>query len=95
MVEGPEYDWISADDGSRIIDHGDGCFLFLLAASAAFHLLFLTELLILAAGVTGLQVAASPYVDLLGKPETASSRLDLTQPSTRSARLSHRRSVGC
>jgi MFS transporter, FHS family, L-fucose permease len=35
-------------------------------------------LLILAAGITGLQVAANPYVDLLGKPETASSRLDLT-----------------
>src|SRR5262249_20563206 len=26
-----------------------------------------------------LQVSANPYVDLLGKPETASSRLDLTQ----------------
>jgi MFS transporter, FHS family, L-fucose permease len=35
-------------------------------------------LLILAAGITGLQVAANPYVDLLGKLETASSRLDLT-----------------
>jgi FHS family L-fucose permease-like MFS transporter len=39
----------------------------------------LTALLILAAGITGLQVSANPYVDLLGKPETASSRLDLTQ----------------
>src|SRR5262249_28308309 len=40
---------------------------------------FLAALLILAAGITGLQVAANPYVALLGKPETASSRLDLTQ----------------
>ena len=56
-----------------------GSFLFLPAASAASYPLFLTALLILAAGITGLQVAANPYVDLLGKPETASSRLDLTQ----------------
>ena len=56
-----------------------GAFLFLPAASAASYGLFLTALLVLAAGITGLQVAANPYVDLLGKPETASSRLDLTQ----------------
>ena len=56
-----------------------GAFLFLPAASVASFPLFLTALLILAAGVTALQVAANPYVDLLGNPETASSRLDLTQ----------------
>ena len=56
-----------------------GAFLFVPAASAASYPLFLTALLVLAAGITGLQVAANPYVDLLGKPETASSRLDLTQ----------------
>src|SRR5271170_5615402 len=56
-----------------------GAFLFLPAASAASFPLFLTALIILAAGITGLQVAANPYVTLLGKPETASSRLDLTQ----------------
>src|SRR6202140_975999 len=56
-----------------------GAFLFLPAASVASFPLFLTALIILAAGITGLQVAANPYVDLLGKPETASSRLDLTQ----------------
>jgi len=56
-----------------------GAFLFLPAASAASYGLFLTALLILAGGITGLQVAANPYVGLLGKPETASSRLDLTQ----------------
>jgi MFS transporter, FHS family, L-fucose permease len=56
-----------------------GAFLFLPAASAASYPLFLTALVILAAGITGLQVAANPYVVVLGKPETASSRLDLTQ----------------
>ena len=56
-----------------------GSFLFLPAASAASYPLFLTALLVLAAGITGLQVSANPYVDLLGTPETASSRLDLTQ----------------
>jgi MFS transporter, FHS family, L-fucose permease len=56
-----------------------GSFLFLPAASAASYGLFLTALVILAAGITGLQVAANPYVVVLGKPETGSSRLDLTQ----------------
>ena len=56
-----------------------GSFLFLPAASAASYGLFLTALLILAAGISGLQVAANPYVVVLGNPETGSSRLDLTQ----------------
>src|SRR6266436_1119947 len=56
-----------------------GAFLFLPAASAASYPLFLSALVILAAGITGLQVAANPYVVVLGKPATASSRLDLTQ----------------
>jgi FHS family L-fucose permease-like MFS transporter len=56
-----------------------GAFLFLPAASVASYPLFLTALIILAGGITGLQVAANPYVDLLGTPATASSRLDLTQ----------------
>jgi len=56
-----------------------GAFLFIPAASTASYSLFLTALMVLAAGITGLQVAANPYVVVLGKPETASSRLDLTQ----------------
>src|SRR2546430_14999508 len=40
---------------------------------------FLTALMVLAAGITVLQVAANPYVSVLGRPETASSRLNLTQ----------------
>src|SRR6202162_1985883 len=56
-----------------------GAFLFIPAAATVSYPLFLTALLVLATGITGLQVSANPYVDLLGKPETASSRLDLTQ----------------
>ena len=56
-----------------------GAFLFVPAASVVSYPLFLAALLVLAAGITGLQVSANPYVVLLGKPETASSRLDLTQ----------------
>src|SRR6266852_7987292 len=56
-----------------------GAFLFIPAAVAVSFPLFLTALMVLAAGITGLQVAAYPYVVVLGKPETASSRLDLTQ----------------
>ena len=56
-----------------------GAFLFVPAASVVSYPLFLTAFLVLATGITGLQVSANPYVDLLGKPETASSRLDLTQ----------------
>src|SRR5581483_9835605 len=56
-----------------------GAFLFLPAAANASYPLFLTALMVLAAGITGLQVSANPYVVVLGKPETASSRLDLTQ----------------
>jgi FHS family L-fucose permease-like MFS transporter len=41
--------------------------------------LFLIALIVLAAGITCLQVAANPYVTVLGKPQTASSRLNLTQ----------------
>src|SRR5215475_9050989 len=56
-----------------------GAFLFLPAASSASFPLFLGAFIVLAAGITGLQVAANPYVVVLGKTETASSRLDLTQ----------------
>src|SRR5262244_1545014 len=56
-----------------------GAFLFVPAASSASFPLFLGALIVLATGITGLQVAANPYVVVLGKPETASSRLNLTQ----------------
>jgi FHS family L-fucose permease-like MFS transporter len=58
---------------------GVGAFLFIPAASLASYPLFLTALMILAAGITSLQVAANPYVAVLGPAETASSRLNLVQ----------------
>src|ERR1700750_2994604 len=56
-----------------------GAFLFLPASAAASFGLFLTALVILAAGITTLQVAANPYVANLGPPETSASRLNLAQ----------------
>jgi FHS family L-fucose permease-like MFS transporter len=58
---------------------GLGCLLFYPAASWHSYPLFLAAFFVLASGITLLQVAANPYVTLLGKPETASSRLTLTQ----------------
>jgi MFS transporter, FHS family, L-fucose permease len=58
---------------------GAGCLLFYPAAAAHYYPLFLLALFVLAAGITILQVAANPYVSVLGKAETASSRLTMTQ----------------
>ncbi|HEX3695569.1 MAG TPA: L-fucose:H+ symporter permease [Polyangia bacterium] len=58
---------------------GVGCLMFYPAAGARSYALFLLALFVLAAGITLLQVAANPFVAVLGKPETASSRLTLTQ----------------
>ncbi|HME31999.1 MAG TPA: sugar MFS transporter [Terriglobales bacterium] len=55
------------------------CLAFYPAAKIPSFAFFLVALVILAAGITILQVAANPYVAVLGKPETASSRLNLTQ----------------
>jgi FHS family L-fucose permease-like MFS transporter len=55
------------------------CLLFYPAAKLPSFGVFLTALVILAAGITVLQVAANPYVAVLGKPQTASSRLVWTQ----------------
>lgn len=62
-----------------LLTMGVGAFLFVPAASVPSFPLFLGALIVLAAGITCLQVAANPYVTVLGKPETASSRLNLTQ----------------
>lgn len=62
-----------------LLTMGVGAFLFVPAASVPSYGLFLGALIVLAAGITCLQVAANPYVTILGKPETASSRLNLTQ----------------
>jgi FHS family L-fucose permease-like MFS transporter len=56
-----------------------GAFLFYPAAAQRAYGLFLGALFVLASGITLLQVAANPYVAILGPPESASSRLSLTQ----------------
>lgn len=62
-----------------LVTMGVGALLFLPAATTAKYGLFLAAQVVLAAGVTILQVAANPYVAILGSPATASSRLNLTQ----------------
>lgn len=56
-----------------------GCFMFYPAAVIESFALFLAGLFVLASGVTILQMGANPYVSLLGRPEGASSRLNMTQ----------------
>lgn len=56
-----------------------GCLLFYPAAELLSYPLFLAAFFVLASGITLLQVAANPYVTILGQPETAASRLTLTQ----------------
>jgi FHS family L-fucose permease-like MFS transporter len=56
-----------------------GAFLFLPASTMASFGVFLSALVILAAGITTLQVAANPYVANLGPPETSAARLNLSQ----------------
>jgi FHS family L-fucose permease-like MFS transporter len=62
-----------------LLGAGLGCVLFYPAAAVRSYPLFLVALFVLASGITLLQVAANPFVALLGKSETASSRLTLTQ----------------
>ncbi|MEA3389508.1 sugar MFS transporter [Sphingobium sp. CCH11-B1] len=50
-----------------------------LAASIPSYGVTLVMLFVIASGITLLQVAANPYVAVVGKPETASSRLNLVQ----------------
>ena len=58
---------------------GAGALAFYPAASLPSYGVFLTALFILASGITLLQVAANPYVSLLGPAKGASSRLNLSQ----------------
>ena len=55
-----------------------GCAMFY-PASKGSYALFLLAFFVLASGITVLQVAANPYVTVLGDAQTASSRLTLTQ----------------
>ena len=55
-----------------------GCALFYPASNGGYGM-FLFALFVLASGITILQVAANPYVTVLGPARTAASRLTLTQ----------------
>ena len=56
-----------------------GCLIFYPAASTRVFALFLLALFVVASGITVLQVAANPYISVLGPEEGASSRLNLAQ----------------
>ncbi|WP_294077540.1 sugar MFS transporter [Sphingomonas sp.] len=56
-----------------------GCLLFIPASQTATYWVFLLALFVLASGVVVVQVVANPLISLLGKPETAHSRLTFAQ----------------
>lgn len=56
-----------------------GCGLFYPASVINQYTLFLAGLFVIGLGVTILQIAANPYVTILGSPEGASGRLNLSQ----------------
>uniref|UniRef100_UPI0035C951B8 sugar MFS transporter n=1 Tax=uncultured Sphingomonas sp. TaxID=158754 RepID=UPI0035C951B8 len=56
-----------------------GCLLFIPASQNATYVVFLLALFVLASGVVIVQVVSNPLISLLGKPETASSRLTFAQ----------------
>ncbi|EIZ78485.1 glucose/galactose transporter [Novosphingobium sp. Rr 2-17] len=56
-----------------------GCLAFIPASQTATYWLFLAAYFVLATGVVVVQVVANPLISLLGKPETASSRLTFAQ----------------
>lgn len=62
-----------------LLTMGLGAVLFVPAAKVPSYPLFLCALIVLAAGITALQVSANPYVTVLGPSRTAASRLNLTQ----------------
>jgi len=86
------YFWISAKFGDPISKIGYkngiiygliisalGCGMFIPATVFQIYGLFLVALFILGLGFTLLQIAANPYVAILGTQQTASSRLNLAQ----------------
>jgi FHS family L-fucose permease-like MFS transporter len=56
-----------------------GCLLFIPASQTATYGLFLLALFVLASGVVIVQVVSNPLISLLGKPQTAHSRLTFAQ----------------
>jgi MFS transporter, FHS family, L-fucose permease len=76
IIERIGYQWMMV---AGLLTMCVGAVLFVPAATVPSFPLFLAALIILAAGITALQVSANPYVALLGPARTASSRLTLTQ----------------
>ena len=62
-----------------LITMAAGAGMFVPASYVASFPVFLSALIILAAGMTVVQVAINPYVTVIGPPATASSRLNLAQ----------------
>ena len=58
---------------------GMGCLLFVPAARFISYPVFLAALFVLASGIVVLQTAANPFVALVGNPESAATRLNLSQ----------------
>ncbi len=56
-----------------------GALVFVPAARLVSFPLFMTAIFVLAAGVTGLQTSANPYVSILGPEQSAPARLTLSQ----------------
>ena len=77
--------WVVGKIGYRkgivtgLVITGIGALMFYPASTLISYGVFLSGFFILASGITVLQVAANPYVAILGSPETASSRLNMTQ----------------
>lgn len=62
-----------------LILYSIGALLFFPAANTRVYLFFLGALFIIASGCAFLETAANPYVTILGKPETATTRLNFAQ----------------
>ena len=62
-----------------LVISGIGCLLFYPAAETKMYALFLGALIVLGSGITIIQIAANPYVTILGPEETGPSRLNLSQ----------------
>src|SRR6185437_2944697 len=81
LPSGKVLDWIGykATMVAGLLIMAAGAVCFIPAATVPSFPLFLVALAIVAAGMTFLQVAANPYVIVLGPAKTASSRLNLAQ----------------
>jgi FHS family L-fucose permease-like MFS transporter len=64
---------------SGLIICATGALLFIPAASSLLYVFFLFALFVMACGQSFLEVAANPYVTILGPPESSERRLNLAQ----------------